>query len=521
MKRIYKIEIYGLFGRIEKSSCENLILIGECFINNVIQTPDHLKEYLCAYINGDFEAALRKINGFFSVILHHNESIYLISDKLRTRPFFYSNKPSKVISDNFYSIFDNSDQHVLDYLSCEEYLHTGYVTGCETLAKNIYQVEAAQIVKIDKKGELSRKNYWYFVPERNLIKENKKEYWYKELDTALKQATERLLKLANGKQIVIPLSGGYDSRAIALYLKKSGYKNIICFTFGRNNSHEVAMSQRIAKALDLEWHNVEYTRAMWDSIKISTDFSDYIDRISSGVSVANIQVYPAVKNLVQKGVINKDAIVVPGHTGDFVSGGHFTEYDLDRSVICDYAKKIITKRHYNQSKDAISHELFSKISCSDFFNKINGCNVNNEVVIAEAWECRERQSKFISNSNRYYDFFGLSWWMPFWDNDFIDVWEKVPYELRLNTVLWNDFVNEKMVDFAGVAAPIGRSDAKKNIIQKIKNALNYFTDPNDLYALVPFYRWFLFRFKISKKSGTVFGFLSESYIRKLEERLER
>lgn len=325
--------------------------------------------------------------------------------------------------------------------------------------------------------------------------------------------------MAGGRQIAIPLSGGYDSRAIALYLKKSGYKNLVCFTFGKQSSHEVAMSRRIADALDIEWHNVEYTKDMWKKIKKSDDFSEYIDRISSGVSVANVQVYPAIKTLLENGVIDAEAIVVPGHAADFVAGSHFKEEHLSSVVDFHALTYHIAKKHYKHKPFQNPEQLIKKIShvISDFTCNNNGSK--SFISLAECWNSRERQSKFIANSNRYYDFWGLNWWMPFWDNEFVTLWEKVPYELRLNTELWNEFVNKKMLEFAGSAAPYGRSDPKRNIFQKIKNRLNYFTDPNGLYALVPFDRWLFFTLKLSKKSGTVFGVLSESYIKNLGERL--
>lgn len=521
MSGTYEVIINGLFGNVEKSSCEGLTLIGSCFIGNELQKPDQIKEFLCANIISGNESELSKLNGFFAIVLKYNEEIYLVSDKVRSRPLFYSETQVKIVSDNFYTIIDKSDRFSLDKLSCEEYLYTGYVTGCETLVGDVYQVEAAQIVRIDKKGLISRKNYWYFLPEKNLIANDTKEYWYKQLDLALKQSIERLIHLANGRQIIIPLSGGYDSRVIALYLKISGYENLVCFTFGRQMSHEVAMSRRIAQVLDIEWYNVQYTRKMWGNIKNSTEFSEYIDHISSGVSVANIQVYPAIKKLISDGVVNKSAIVVPGHTGDFVAGGHFNKSDLDSSDSRGYSKKMLVNKHYKHKTDCPRSGLIKKLSTGIFLNDFSRDDYRNEVGIAEAWECRERQSKFIANSNRYYDYFGLSWWMPFWDNDFIGTWEKVPYSLRLNTVLWNDFVNKKMFEYAGHAAPLGRSNPKRNLAQKIKIRLNYFTDSNGLFALVPFDRWLFFQLKLSSKSGTVFGVLSENYLATLRKRLEK
>ena len=55
-----------------------------------------------------------------------------------------------------------------------------------------------------------------------------------------KKLTQELLKLmkrigesCKDRQILIPLSGGYDSRLIASGLKKIGVNNVVCFSYGQ------------------------------------------------------------------------------------------------------------------------------------------------------------------------------------------------------------------------------------------------------------------------------------------------
>ena len=57
-----------------------------------------------------------------------------------------------------------------------------------------------------------------------------------------------------------------------------------------------------------------------------------------------------------------------------------------------------------------------------------------------AWT--ERQSKFIGNSVRTYEFFGYDWWMPFWDREFVDYWSGISYENRLHKSIFKKYVND-------------------------------------------------------------------------------
>lgn len=518
----HKIQVKGRFGAVNKNEENSFILIGECFVNDERPNVDCLEKMVLEAISNDDFESLTALNGFFSIIYSLGATTYLISDKVRSRPLFYympsldDNYNEIIISDNFDDIFDTHYNLSISKVAEEEYINAGYVTGYQTLVDQIYQLEAAQVVKIDK-DKAERYNYWYFLPESGLIDSKDKSEWFDALDSSMTAVIKRLIEVANGRQIVIPLSGGYDSRAIALYLKRSGYVNLLCFTFGQVDSHEVIMSKRIADALELEWHNVTYTKKMWRSIKHSQEFDDYIRFISSGTSVANVQVYPAIQQLLVTGVIHTDALLCPGHTADFVAGGHFSQADILQ--VNDERKLFshLERKHYKNTPRALSIGLESKIH--DSITELVKDSKGEFLPVAESWNARERQSKFIVNSNRYYDYFGLKWWMPFWDNEFIDLWQKVPYSLRFDTTLWNEFVNASMVETVGVEAPVGRSDPKPSIKNKLKARLNYFTDPNGLYALVPFNRWLLQRAKLSDKPGSVFGILAENYIKSINERL--
>lgn len=512
-----EILVKGFFGEVATSLTGKTTLIGSVFHGEQQLSVDELESSFFSEIGHKekFLSGLESFNGFFTILIRDEVAVYLISDKVRSRPLFYTVAEGVEISDDFHHVLKSLKRISFNPLAREEFVKTGYVTCSETLFEDIFQLEAAQVVRIDcVSGSVEKQNYWYFIPEKNVIDNENEKFWFEKLDRALKKAVERLISVADGKKILIPLSGGYDSRAIALYLKKSGYKDLLAFTFGNVGSHEVSMSRRIAESLDIEWHCITYTREMWNKIKRSDDFKDYIKRIGSGVSVANVQVFPAVKSLIEKGVVDVSSVVVPGHAADFVAGSHFNKAELELGLNIEDAINMISRRHYKCSS-GIFPRTRNRIVKSPLF----GDDRPNALPIAltESWNCRERQSKFIANSNRYYDYFGLDWWMPFWDNDFISIWEEVPYSLRLNTRLWVSFVNASMRDYVGNTAPVGRSDPPAGMSNRIKGRLNYFFDPNGIYELVPFTRWFLAKSCLSKKPGTVFGYMAESYCNILKD----
>jgi len=81
---------------------------------------------------------------------------------------------------------------------------------------------------------------------------------FERLDSIYKNVFSRLIESVQGRTIVIPLSGGYDSRSSAAILKKLGYGNVICFTYGRPESFEVQTSEKVAKDLGYKWCFINY-----------------------------------------------------------------------------------------------------------------------------------------------------------------------------------------------------------------------------------------------------------------------
>ena len=139
------------------------------------------------------------------------------------------------------------------------------------------------------------------------------------------EGMQRLVDYAGGRQIAVPLSGGYDSRLIAMLLKELKYDNVVSFTYGTPNNREATVSRAVAEALGFRWEFVPYDKVLWRELNSVPERDEY-NRIASGwVSLPHIQDWPAVWQLRRLKKIASDAIFVPGHTGDFICGGHIPQ----------------------------------------------------------------------------------------------------------------------------------------------------------------------------------------------------
>ena len=78
--------------------------------------------------------------------------------------------------------------------------------------------------------------------------------------------------------------------------------------------------------------------------------------------------------------------------------------------------------------------------------KLLNINLDHEKKIfgiIENIQLQERQSKHCLSRQRNYENFGLSWALPLWDNDYLEFWKKIPFELKLNRKFYKETLIQK------------------------------------------------------------------------------
>ena len=144
----------------------------------------------------------------------------------------------------------------------------------------------------------------------------------KKLSIITLEIFEKLINKHQNKTIVIPLSGGYDSRLIISALYHLNAKNIVCYSYGKKNNFEAKVAKSIADKLNYPWFFVELSNKLQrinfnsEIYKIYTKYSDTL------AAWSYVQDFFAVNKLLSKKIIPRDAVIVNGNTGDFITGGH-------------------------------------------------------------------------------------------------------------------------------------------------------------------------------------------------------
>lgn len=425
----------------------------------------------------DFGNCLRKLNGFFSVVKIDGNTVFAGVDRVRSIPLFYGMKKDQfLLSDDANYIKEQLGETQYDELTEAEFLLTGYVTGEKTLFPGVKQLQAGELLVANlskERWEVHTNRYYLFTSGEEFLEE--KHILIQRLDHVVTSCMNRLIRWADGRPIILPLSGGYDSRIIAIMLKRLGYNNIRTFSYGRTGNDDTRVGQQVAKHLNLPLKFIPYSNQAWWEWFHSEEREEYYKMSHNFTSIPHLQDWPAVRELKKSGELPQDAVIVPGHTGDFVSGGHIPEsFTKVKQITKEHFIKEVISNHYNLwDVSEVNEILFQKLQ-RGILTLTDIRDVNTPAHAAdefEKWEWQERQAKFIVNSTRVYEFWGYEWWMPLWDKEMMDFWKSVPLSYRIGRKLYIDYVTQQYGQIAKIPKGVAMVTNRDNFFRKTRSVL--------------------------------------------------
>ena len=415
---------------------------------------------------------LKKINGVFTILKKENNKMVVINDITRSFPIFYT----KI--DSFWSISDDIDflkskLKTLEFnkVSENEFLASNHVHGSKTLLENIYQTQSSEYISFTENDIEERFFYFSYSCEKqdkiNLEKLSKDGL------TVFENSFERTIHSCNNRQVVIPLSSGFDSRLIAVFFKKHNYKNVLCYTYGKKNSFEIEYSKKTSQALNFKWIFIEYDEKLTGEFLKTDNFIKYSDYAAKGVSMPNLQEYFAVKYLTDNKIIDDDAIFIPGYAGDILGGSeykYFKKINFKTTTLEEiiFNFKMINKKFFTLEKEITLREIKSNLKAfdKDYSKKI-------PETVLDDYNLKERIAKYIFNSASFYTFFGHEFRFPFWDLELLSFFKTLPINLKEENSFFNDFLKKQYFEPFQVAFE-NKVVSKKNNFKIIKTYIKAF-----------------------------------------------
>ncbi len=400
---------------------------------------------------------IKSLRGHFAFILEAQNWVFSVVDKVSSIPIFYTENKSK-------NTVGNHAQQLKEYLPpmCSginksavlEIAMSGYTIGRKTIYKGIYQLAAGECLLLQ--GTRIERSFYYTYSPWN-IQERDEASLQKEFSEVTLDILEKMVKSVNGEQIIVPLSAGNDSRLIASGLKHLGVKNVVCFSYGRAGNYEEETSKKIAKKLNYRWLNIPVTTKSQRVFFESENYNNYTIQFDTFSSVPAVQDIAEITQLRNSPFVSKSAIIVNGNSGDFITGGHVPNLTGVHSSSIENLKDILINNHIDKHYSLwgclksdktigkIKSEIDSLIINRGMPTKPSFDNIHG---LVESIEYLGRQSKYVVNQQNSYDYMGFEWRLPLWDGSFMDFWESVPLQHKINQNLYKKIL--KINNWGGV-----------------------------------------------------------------------
>lgn len=401
-------------------------------------------------------ALLESLNGEYAFVVETPDIIAAAVDRLRSIPLFFAGRGEEmVIADDPHFLVERVSSP-LNEESAAEFLATGFVTGPWTLYRGIRQLQAGEcLISPRRSGAARTVSYAQFRHGDYFAGSDLVGDLTRGLDNVLLRVFRRLLASCEGKRIVVPLSGGLDSRIIVAMLRRLGAEDVTCFTYGVKENREVRISREVARALGYDWHCVEYTKEKVQACYGGDALTEYLRYGGNLSSLPHTQDYLAVCEMKDEGAVPPDAVFVPGHSGDMLAGSHIPrEYGRPQAYTLQKFLADNLAAHYLlwAWDDPPLRALYAERSLTSA-----GCpDVHDAESCADAieyFDFKERQAKYIINSVRVYEYFGYGWRLPLWDRELMTFFQRVPLSLRLGQALYKEYTACSL--FTGDLAALG------------------------------------------------------------------
>ncbi|OKL50228.1 asparagine synthetase B family protein [Boudabousia marimammalium] len=417
------------------------------------------------------------------------KEVQLVTDQIRSFPLYYAvTEDTVAVSDAPYWIANQLSLPIAEdrYQLVAE---TGFTWPDQTFYRGLNQVLPGTRLTISLDSGAVKETTLHqplFSDTRDDIDETE---FVSQLNSALDTTMERAIAACGDSKILVPLSGGLDSRLIVTWLARHAVPNVLCFTYGRRESKEISISEQIAKNLGLDWTAVylddEAVKAAW----LDPDTADFLKYCAAGASLPHVQDWYALRRLKEQGLASEGDVVFPGHT--IVDNFHNHEMLEHLPVEIREVITVVESKHFvmKPSVETGAGRANFRLHVGRFLQDQNYDGSGNSLQrCIEGLNVLTRQTMYINNSMRAYEFFGLRWAIPMLDREFTDIWCSAPLDLTITRRVYGDWIQNsyqsqtgiKPVLYAGVTTYIPQSIMRT--LRKVSSLVGLTTVVNRYYS---------------------------------------
>ncbi len=459
------------------------------FKDGVILDSKGLSNHFDSESKEVFRNKLEESDGCFAVIVQTRDYVFAAVDRINSIPLYYGfdQDENLIISDRAESIRKRIEDIQINPQAEQEFLSMGLVIGRGTLLPNVFRLQAGEyfFYNCNSKEIVVEK---YYGLDNNDKFDYGEAVLFTKLDHIYESYFSQLIKWLNGREVILPLSGGYDSRLVAFMLKELGYENVHCFAYNyARRDWEIDISKKVAERLGYKWSFIACTPALYKKYLQKKMKSKLIVDIVNWSSWPVIQEWPPLFKLYEE-TDSKESVLLSGH-GGFLAGGHVP-------------KELFTKKEINK-KDLL--KIFQSYFCTDL-SGYNNCQIRvfNEFMINgiegdkaltsiairnwRIFQYEERSSKIVGRGFTLAPIaLGIQFVMPLLNKNAIMFWNNISTKHLQDKSLFTNYVKQRH-NYMPLGNPrkakMSKSAKIKDMVQIFKLQLSRFTLPEKIYLLI-------------------------------------
>ena len=462
---------------------------------------------------------LRMLDGHYAICIATPDGFLAAVDRVRSIPLAYAPKgDGLVLDDQAWRLGRRLglDMEDIDPDAALAFAMSGFTIGRATLYRGMKQLLPGEFL-LCQTGRSAPLLHRYALYRPWCCEHARRDVLLRELADVTLGILEKLARSAAGRQILVPLSAGLDSRLIVSGLAHLGYRNVRCFSYGIKDNYEAAAASKIAAHLGYEWTFVRFTHRFVRTAFLGDCHRRYHEFADNAAATPVEHDFLALMRMDGAEWVDEDAILVNGQSGDYITGAHIP-LSLSKPLYCkdrDERDAIvfdaIVAKHYDLWPNLRTQDNLHRIKTM-LWNELEQAgapfdNQETSFALYEFSEFQNRQCKYVVAGQRAYEFFGYEWRLPLWDKDYLQFWESVPLSAKIDRNLframlkqenwggvWRDiptrrYVTPRWIVPLRFAVKVACGPFGKAFWHRLERRIfAYWTDDLCKYAIVPYHR---------------------------------
>lgn len=405
------------------------------------------------------------LNGTWNLVLHDGNlgATFLITDRIGTRLLFFAEDAGRFV-------FATEVKGVVAGRKAAsrpggfgflQLMVSAAHVGRHTWVDGIELIDPGTVVRFDARGRHQRR-YWRFRFNEGRAEMSERAY-AEVFGDLLRQATERTMRLHDRQPIGITLSGGLDSRAVALAIPRE-HLPIPAITYGGESSPDVRYARQLAEVIGLEHHFIEglwpgfvkeceavYAEQLGRKVQLSY-YSAQLERVVWRAEA--LSMFDGLSSMIWHPLYRKHMrFMLNGAAGDALTGSHLTPRmmldptrdELVKAHFADFffqdralVQQIVTPNFYRRYES----ELYDRFAAT--WEEIDA---DEPMAVANVWDMENRQRRGAFQSFTMERYFCVCR-TPFVDYDLADHLSRVPPRWRFQQRVYKRMLVEQ---FPGAA----------------------------------------------------------------------